>query len=281
MYWLYITAGVLYVAVACAFLWVAPKGKDFWDFLHYYKPERGGYVGQDGNRVERKNILRTWGWNGVLVLIVVSLPLLLLYVFLLGRFIEPFLKRVFPDKRRAASVSIMDTWLASPPRPEVDLEKLGAELLDKLPRCTARVVITGPSYGDKHFMGDVVADSRRLFSWARRHGVIYSIDEKQAAREVLPAWLKGADRSNITPSHVTAPFRAILRDYAEDFVKKKIAKVFCNECRAFISDVTVDRINPRNDGVFDWHTVMWHCPAGHLLHREDLGYRVFHRRESR
>ena len=281
MDWIYIAAGVLYVAVACAFFWVVPKDKEFRSLLHYYKPERGGYVGQDGNWVERKIIWQAWGWYGILVLLAVSLPLLLLYVFLLGRFIEPLLKKILPEKPKAASVSIMDTWLASPPRPEVDLEKLGAELLDKLPRCTARVVITGPSYGDKHFMGDVVADSRRLFSWARRHGVIYSIDEKQAAREVLPAWLKGADRSNITPSHVTAPFREILRDYAEDFVKKKIAKVFCNECRAFIRDVTVDRVNQRNDGVFDWHTVMWHCPAGHVLRREDLGYRIIRRRGSR
>ena len=281
MDWLYITAGLLYVATACAFLWVAPKDKEFRSLLHYYKPARGGYVDQGGGWVARKVLWREWSWYGVLVLIVVSLPLLLLYVFLSGRFIEPFLKKILPEKPKAAPISFMDSLLASPPRPEVDLEKLGAELLDKLPRCTARVVITGPSYGDKHFMGDVVADSRRLLPWAWRHGVIYSDDQKQAARQVLPAWLKGADRSNITPSHVTAPFRAILRDYAETFVKKRIAKVFCNECRAFISDVTVDRINPRNDGVFDWHTVMWHCPAGHLLHREDLGYRVFHRRESR
>ena len=277
MDWIYAAGGVLYVAMLSFILWKPIKERGFWDILRFYKPERGGYVDLDRQWVAQKNIWKQWGWYGVAVFIVLSLPIVIPCVFLWGRFIEPLLKKILPVKQKAAPGSIMDSLMASPRGPVVDLDKLGAELLDKLPRCTARVVIAG----DEHFTGDVVADSRRLFSWARRHGVIYSIDEKQAAREVLPAWLKGADRSNITPSHVTAPFRAILRDYAETFVTKKIAKVFCNECRAFISDVTVDRINPRNDGVFDWHTVMWHCPAGHLLHREDLGYRVFHRRESR
>ena len=93
------------MAATCTFLWVAIKEKDFRDFLNYYKPERGGYIGQDGNWVERKIIWQAWGWYGVLVLIVLSLPLLILYVFLWGRFIEPVTEKgplwgPFPSGRR-------------------------------------------------------------------------------------------------------------------------------------------------------------------------------------
>ena len=167
----------------------------------------------------------------------------------------------------------------SPPR---DLRKLCGELLSALPQCTAKVLIAGPSYGDKHYKGDVIADTSRLLPWAEYHGgrVISSDDREQAAREILPTWLKGADLSNPTPALPTEPFRSNLRRYADHFITKNIAEVFCYECRRLVAEVSVDYINPRNDGGFHWRTTEWHCSEGHLLHQEDHGARIIRRRKE-
>ncbi len=45
--------------------------------------------------------------------------------------------------------------------PQVDYEKLVRELRSTLPRCTAKVVVGGPSYGDKSIVGDVIEYSGR------------------------------------------------------------------------------------------------------------------------
>jgi hypothetical protein len=69
-----------------------------------------------------------------------------------------------------------------------DCEKRSQELLQTLPRCTASVVVAGPSYSDKYYVGDVVADSAALLPWAVHHAANSSyrpIAEVTAA----PPWL--------------------------------------------------------------------------------------------
>jgi hypothetical protein len=52
---------------------------------------------------------------------------------------------------------------------KAECEKRSQELLQALPRCTASVVVAGPSYSDKYYFGDVVADSAALLPWAVHH----------------------------------------------------------------------------------------------------------------
>jgi hypothetical protein len=192
------------------------------------------------------------------------------------------LKRIFATKKAPAHrpKSAWEAFLEEPMPPPVDFASLGEKLVSDLPRCTAKVLIAGLGYGDKHYSGDVVADTCLLLPWAKHHAsaVLSSDNETQAARQILPTWLQGADLSNPLLSCLTPPFRAVLHNYAPDFVTKQIAKVYCYECQLFVSDIVIDRFNRRNDGWFDWVTIEWHCRAGHLLRHEDSGSRIIRRR---
>lgn len=202
-----------------------------------------------------------------------------------------FVKRLIGRNDPAPTIPpVLDWWdkdffagsLAAPKPPSRDLTKLCDELLSALPRCTAKVVVAGPSYYDnKHHMGDVIADTAALLLWAEKRaepGLIFSDDAKQAAMKILPVWLRDADLANPTLSMVTAPFREFLNDWSCDLIEKKIALVHCPECRYLVSDVDIQHLNPRNDGVFDWTTYEWRCSAGHLLRSEEFGMRLFCRR---
>lgn len=197
------------------------------------------------------------------------------------------IKKFFAPKKAPARLpeNAFARYLAALVPPESsrgDLTSLCGKLLSALPQCTAKVLIAGPSYGDKTYKGEVIADTSRLLPWAEHHAgrVFSSDDERQAAREILPTWLKGADLSNPIPSSPTEPFRSNLRQYADNFVTKHIAEVFCYECRRLVAEVSVDYINPRNDGGFHWRTTEWHCSEGHLLHQEDHGARFIRRRRE-
>ncbi len=167
--------------------------------------------------------------------------------------------------------------------PPVDFVKIGEELLSELPRCTAQVVIAGPSYGDMHYTGDVVVEAATLSTWAEDLaglGRSFSDDKQTAAFKIFPLWLKGADLTNSSPSIVTAPFQRCLSGYALDFVMKKIARMHCPECDHFVSDVNTEMHEMEHDGVFQWFMHEWRCPAGHLMYRKKDGISVYSRKKS-
>lgn len=157
-----------------------------------------------------------------------------------------------------------------------DIEELAARLLHSLPRCTSRVVVASPGYGDPRYRADIVADTASLLPWAEHQvrAVLGSVDEVQAAREALPLWLRGADLSNAAVSRVAGPFVALLRPYAKDFISKSIAQALCRECRRFVGEVSFNSFNERNGDGWSWWIAEWHCASGHLLYREDHGLRV-------
>lgn len=178
-------------------------------------------------------------------------------------------------------------WIAGPPQgqewpaffdrrncgPSVDLAKLGAELVTALPRCSAKVLVAGPSYEEnKYFKGDVIADTAAFLPWAVERagsGSLSSNKEYQAAIEILPAWLGSADLANASPTLVTPPFQAVLRDYAHILAAKHIAQVHCTECGHLVSAAIKQDLNSRNSWAFQWATKDWHCPSGHLLFQVD------------
>ena len=157
--------------------------------------------------------------------------------------------------------------------PPPDIDALAGQLLRTLPRCTARVVVASPNYGDQRYRADIVADTVSLLSWAEHHAqaVLGSMDEIQAAREALPVWLRDADLSNPAVSYVASPFVALLRPYAKGFISRSIAQALCSECRRFVRDVSFNTFNERNGDGWSWWIAEWHCSSGHLLYREDHG----------
>lgn len=160
--------------------------------------------------------------------------------------------------------------------PPVEIEQLAEQLLQTLPRCTARLVVASPNYGDKRYRADVVADAASLMPWAEHHAqtVLHSVDEMQAACEAFPLWLCGANLSDPAPSYVAAPFAALLRPYAKDFVSRSMAQVLCRECRQFVSAISFNTFNERNGDGWSWWIAEWRCASGHLLYREDHGIRL-------
>jgi len=152
-----------------------------------------------------------------------------------------------------------------------DVAKAVNAYLRALPPCTSRVVVVGPSYGDRHYRCHVVAGASSLLMWAERHvqGVGGGDPRRQAAREALPLWLRSADTDKQKVSYVPPFFVDEMRDYAMDFVQKRIARVICCECRQYVSDVTMKHIDRPPEGIYTCWTSEWYCPAGHLLYRED------------
>lgn len=160
--------------------------------------------------------------------------------------------------------------------PPEDSETLAAQLQATLPPCTARVAIASPSYGDPRYRADVVADTTSLLAWAEQYALtaLDAIEEIQAARTVLPAWLSAADLSNPAVSYVCGPFIALLSPYAKGFIGKSIAQVLCGECRRLVREVAFNNFNQRNGDGWSWWIAEWRCAAGHLLYREDHGIRL-------
>lgn len=160
--------------------------------------------------------------------------------------------------------------------PPIEIEQLTEQLLRTLPQCTARVVIASPHYGDKRYRADVVADAASLVAWAEHQAqtVLRPVNEMQAAREAFPVWLRRANLSNRAPTYVAAPFVALLRPYAKDFISTSIAEVLCSECRRWVPDVSFNTFNEKNGDGWSWWIAEWRCASGHLLYREDHGVRI-------
>jgi len=147
---------------------------------------------------------------------------------------------------------------------------VGAHLL-KLPRCSKNVVLVSPKYNDVHYTCEITVEADDLLPWAEHHAIAVSSShqEDQEAREFLPIWLRDADNSNDSVSYVSQSMYGVLNPYILDFVNKGIAKFYCLECKSFVNDVQLARLNERNAGDWSWWTDYWTCPKGHKLRYEE------------
>jgi hypothetical protein len=155
--------------------------------------------------------------------------------------------------------------------PKFDLEHaVGAYLLE-LPRCPSHVVIAGPRYDAKHFIGEVIADAALLLPWAEHHAeAVWSLAcDEQAARKTLPIWLRGADLSQKEPAYLPAPFFQVLGPYAETLINKEVAVAHCPECGQAVSDLAMQQLDKRMVGTWHYWTAEWRCENNHLIYRED------------
>lgn len=164
--------------------------------------------------------------------------------------------------------------------PPFDLEKAVGNYLLNLQKCSSKVVVISPKYGDRNYKCDVIVDADGLLPWAKHHAeaVWSGNQEEQAARLALPLWLQGADPKNQAPSYVPPYFISVLRPYTLDFINKGIAEIACPECNGIVADVKMKKLNEKREGTWSFWTDEWYCPKGHLLYREDheLHYHLRH-----
>ena len=152
-----------------------------------------------------------------------------------------------------------------------DIEKAVGQMLLKMPRCSAALVVAGPGYSDVNYNGDVIVDAAGLLPWAEHHAdALWSSNNyEQAARKALPVWLRGADLSNMQPTLLSQPFIDVLRPYVLDFFNKGIAAVHCRECQRSYREVRMNKFNEKKTGSWSYWTDEWRCEHGHLLYHED------------
>lgn len=164
--------------------------------------------------------------------------------------------------------------------PEFDIEKAVGEYLLKLPQCTRNVVIVSPKYGETHYACEIVVTAEDLAPWAEHHAdsVWSSNQEEQAARKVLPIWLRGAKSGDTSASYVPHFMYEVLRPYVLNFVNNKTATIYCLECQSFVTDIQMKELNEKRAGDWSWWTDVWTCPRGHQLYYEEHELHIHRRR---
>jgi len=175
------------------------------------------------------------------------------------------------DQTRTTMFSDLDV-------PVEEKEKVVAgEYLLKLPRCSKNVMIVSPKYNDVHYTCEIIVAADDLLPWAERHaiGVSSSHQEDQEAREFLPIWLRDADNSNDSVTYISQSMYGVLNPYILDFVNKGIAKVYCLECKSFINDFQMEKLNERYAGSWSWWTDYWTCSREHQLRYEENELHVY------
>lgn len=150
--------------------------------------------------------------------------------------------------------------------------QLAAEaLLRTLPQSSGRLLVAGSAYGDNRYRGNVVADVEAFLPWIDHHAraVVSSSSPEQTARLVFPEWLRNADLSNRSLTHLEAAFRNAIDAWVPDLIGKNIAVVHCLECETEWRQINNEKRNQVRAANWSWWTSRWYCPEGHLLYEEN------------
>lgn len=161
--------------------------------------------------------------------------------------------------------------------PKFDFEKRVGKYLMELERCSSKVIIVSPKYGDKHYRCEVIADTAGLLEWAEHHSKATwcSDEEIQAGLLALPLWLRGADLTNDEHSEIPYYFYKVLNDYVFNFIESGIVKIICPDCNHAVENIAMNKLNERHQINWHWWTDEWFCENGHLLYREDHELKFF------
>jgi len=137
--------------------------------------------------------------------------------------------------------------------------------------CASKIIITGPSYGDKTYFASFIVDADKLISWAFDHskGVWSSSKNEQKAREILPVWMaiKSEDKESYI-SILDGPMRQVLAPYIYDFYLKGWVSYYCHLCHSQHQKLTENDHDHQSQGAHSSWIVEWICPNGHIIHRK-------------
>lgn len=195
-----------------------------------------------------------------------------------------FLKRLFGDNRNPRE-KLFDEIINSGIKSARENQKAwdnfdeDAELkkyLAGLPRCSKYVLIASPFYELEGFNGEVVAYAAKLQPWMvdRVKGAT-KFGMAQVVFLATPQWLEQADLSNESITVLSPELLDNLSDYAYALVRDKIAFCRCSTCHKSYDDITMVKLNQREEGQKHFWTDEWRCPEGHIIYRKDTWIRLF------
>jgi len=138
-----------------------------------------------------------------------------------------------------------------------------------LPKCTSRLLVAGPAYGDAEYLENLFVRSSGLLPWSVSHaeGTYISDPERQAAVEVLPIWLRSADYTDDVPTKLTESIAANLRPYILDFMTQGLVEIHCRKCNKIYQNVERHSARVDEGPTHSDSTNEWYCGSGHLLYR--------------
>ncbi len=139
-------------------------------------------------------------------------------------------------------------------------------------RCSKWVRLCAPEFKDKGFIGTVEVQASLLPEWIGSRfdhiindGPPYS--PYQLALEFMIPWFINANLKDESVTNLDEFQRRHLSDYALDFLIKKIARIYCPDCKKYYSSVNEKNSNKRENGPWKYWTSEWHCSEGHLLYK--------------
>ncbi len=138
--------------------------------------------------------------------------------------------------------------------------------------CSSHILLSGPAYGDKTFLGSFLLNAVEVRDWVSDHSksVWSSANFEQQARQYLPTWLEGVSLKD--DGYVTLldmPMRQVLVPYTYDFYLKGWLSVYCHQCSKLFETLIENDHNHQKTGLTSRWTAQWLCPSGHILHHAE------------
>lgn len=138
--------------------------------------------------------------------------------------------------------------------------------------CSRWIKICSPSYVNEGFIGTLEVDVSHLPGWigSRFDYIINSgppYHPNQLAAEFMIPWFKNANLKNESITTLDEFQRIHLKDFALDFMRKKIARIYCPSCREYYLSINEKTLNKKVQGPWTFWTSEWYCDKGHLLYQ--------------
>lgn len=138
--------------------------------------------------------------------------------------------------------------------------------------CSSLILLSGPAYGDKTFLGSFLLNAVSVREWTLDHSksVWSTANLEQQARVNLPTWLEGVTyEADGYVTLIDMPMRQVLVPYTYDFYLKGWLSVYCHQCSEFYDTLVENDHNHKKIGNTSNWTEEWLCPSGHILHHKE------------
>ena len=166
-------------------------------------------------------------------------------------------------------------------QPRFDPAEGARVLLASLPPCTEHVVVGSPRYSG-NYRCEVTVSSTFLAEKTRRdaESTFGGSSEQKIARIAMPMWLERASHPDGRTCYMPPSFVENIDVWVANFVRDGVARVYCPDCGAFVSDLEKSTRNQRTAGPWSEWTSSWRCRNGHLLYAEDHEVHILRGTES-
>jgi len=150
--------------------------------------------------------------------------------------------------------------------------------------CSSHILLSGPTYGDKTFLGSFLLNAVAVREWALVHSksVWSTAILEQQARLYLPIWLD--EVSYGFDSYITLidmPMRQVLVPYTYDFYLKGWLSIYCHQCSKSYDTMLDNNHSHQKIGYTSNWTEEWLCPSGHIVHHKEQEVRWIVRKDRR